>query len=307
MSLDQLARRYADEIYARKLEEIIQLSQAKLVEIRRKYTRGYPVTSGFEIGALAAVSIERTSQLAQARADSLIAAYEKAGVAFDEEALQSVTAEVVQLCAAKLPQEIGFIARTVQQAFGNSAPSGLESSVAAQIERGINSASAKISRDLRIRRHEIALSERKNPKVYAASLGKQWDVFLSHASEDRQEFVDPLAKALTESGLSVWYDKTALTVGDNLRRAIDTGLASCRFGVVILSHNFFAKQWPQQELDGLVARQVEGVKVVLPVWHRISAAEVRRYSPILAGLVAANSDLGLERVVEQLREAMGLT
>jgi hypothetical protein len=307
MPLDGIARRYADEVFTRKLEEIMQQSQAKIVEIRRSYARHYPVKSGAEISALAAISIERTSQLAQARADSLIVAYEKAGSVFDDEALQSITAEVAQFCVAKVPQEISFIARSIQQVFENNIPPGLQASVAAQIERGIDSTRAKISRDLRIRRHEITLDEQKRQKIYAAAVGKQWDVFVSHASEDKKEFVDPLAEALTKSGLNVWYDKTALTIGDSLRKAIDTGLANSRFGVVVLSHNFFAKHWPQQELDGLFARQIEGVKVVLPVWHRISAAEVTRYSPMLAGLLAANSELGLPEVVRQLREAMRLT
>jgi len=217
-----------------------------------------------------------------------------------------VTTEIAQFCATKATQEIHFVTQLVQQSFGNSAPPGLQSSVAREIQTGIGVATARISRDLRIRRHELALSDRQRQKVYAAAVGKRWDAFISHASEDKQEFVDPLAEALVRSGLSVWYDKTALSVGDSLRRAIDAGLANSRFGIVVLSHNFFAKHWPQQELDGLVARQVEGVKVILPVWHRITSAEVTRYSPMLAGLVAANSDRGLEHVVTQLRQGMGL-
>lgn len=74
---------------------------------------------------------------------------------------------------------------------------------------------------------------------------------------------------------------------------------------MVLSHNFFAKEWPQQELDGLFTREVEGVKVILPIWHNISAEEVRQHSPMLAGRVAANSSAGLDVVMRQLREAMG--
>lgn len=75
---------------------------------------------------------------------------------------------------------------------------------------------------------------------------------------------------------------------------------------MILSHSFFAKNWPQKELDGLMSREVAGTKVILPVWHNITFDEVHGYSPMLSGLVAAKSSEGLEIVVRKLREAMGL-
>jgi hypothetical protein len=103
-----------------------------------------------------------------------------------------------------------------------------------------------------------------------------------------------------------WLDESALTVGDSLRGKIDEGLANSRYGIVVLSHSFFAKQWPQHELDGLMSREVSGAKVILPVWHDITFEEVRDYSPILSGRVAAKSSEGLDTVVRKLREAMGL-
>jgi hypothetical protein len=143
-------------------------------------------------------------------------------------------------------------------------------------------------------------------KAYAAGLGKRWDVFVSHASEDKQDFVNGLAEGLSKSGLSVWYDDFTLKVGDSLRRRIDEGLANSRYGIVVISHSFFTKNWPQQELDGLMSRQIAGTCVILPVWHNITADEVRNYSPMLSGLFAAKSTEGLETVVRKLREAMGL-
>ncbi len=109
----------------------------------------------------------------------------------------------------------------------------------------------------------------------------QWDVFLSHASEDKS-FVRRLARELMNSGLSVWYDDFALDVGDSLRRSIDSGLRNSRYGIVVLSRNFFKKEWPQRELDGLVAREDGISKVLLPVWYKISAEEVRVFAPSLA-------------------------
>ena len=131
-----------------------------------------------------------------------------------------------------------------------------------------------------------------------------WDVFISHADEDKEDFVRPLARALHGRGLSVWFDELTLTVGDSLRRSIDLGLARSRFGVVVISPHFLDKEWPQRELDGLAAREVDGTKVILPVWHNITAEQLRARSPMLADRIAALSSDGIDRVVDDLARAI---
>ena len=84
----------------------------------------------------------------------------------------------------------------------------------------------------------------------------KYDVFISHAGEDKDAIVRPLAHALRERGVSVWYDEFSLRVGDSLRRSIDLGISNSRFGLVVLSKPFFAKGWSQYELDGLVSLAV---------------------------------------------------
>jgi hypothetical protein len=128
----------------------------------------------------------------------------------------------------------------------------------------------------------------------------QWDLFISHASEDKDDFARPLADALKAKGFKVWFDDFTLKMGDSLRRSIDLGLARSRFGVVVISPNFLRKEWPQKELDGLVAREVNGVKVILPVWHKITADELRAHSPTLADRFAASSEKGLDSVVAEI-------
>src|SRR5215813_3916783 len=98
---------------------------------------------------------------------------------------------------------------------------------------------------------------------------KEWDIFISHASEDKATVARPLAAALERAGARVWLDEHELTVGDSLTEKIDEGLAHSQFGVVILSPAFFAKQRPKRELAGLRAREEEGKKVILPVWHDV--------------------------------------
>src|ERR1044072_1956313 len=115
---------------------------------------------------------------------------------------------------------------------------------------------------------------------------KKWDVFISHASEDKDGFVRPLADTLRSLGASVWYDEFTLRVGDSLSRSIDKGLARSRFGLVIISSAFIKKPWPEHELRGLVAREVGGRKVILPVWHGVDHAKVLAFSPPLADKIA---------------------
>jgi hypothetical protein len=131
-------------------------------------------------------------------------------------------------------------------------------------------------------------------------VGFKWDLFVSYASEDKEAFVRPLVETLRNAGLSVWWDEFALRLGDSLRRAIDHSLTNSRFGVVVVSPSFLAKDWPQRELDGLVALEVKGRKVILPVWHEIGVESVRAYSPTLADRIAVNSATGVDAVARAI-------
>lgn len=122
-------------------------------------------------------------------------------------------------------------------------------------------------------------------------MAKEWDVFISHASEDKEDFVRPLAQALIQLGVKVWYDEFTLQVGDSLSRSIDKGLTGSRFGLVILSESFVTKQWTARELRGLTTREVEeGRTVILPIWLGITRQQVVDFSPILADSFAMRAD-----------------
>lgn len=73
----------------------------------------------------------------------------------------------------------------------------------------------------------------------------KFDVFISHATEDKETLVRPLALALAQHGFKVWYDEFELKLGDSLSKSIDHGLVSSAYGIVILSKAFFSKNWPQ--------------------------------------------------------------
>ena len=136
---------------------------------------------------------------------------------------------------------------------------------------------------------------------FDADISPEYDVFISHASEDKDGFVRPFAEKLAAAGITPFYDEMSLTWGDSLRRRIDKGLARSRFGIVVLSKNFFAKEWPQRELDGLVALEIQGQSRILPIWHEVSKDEVARFSPPLADKVALNTSLlSVDEIVAKL-------
>jgi hypothetical protein len=128
-------------------------------------------------------------------------------------------------------------------------------------------------------------------------------LFISHASEDKDAIGRPLAHALSED-FNVWFDEYVLNVGDSLREKIDDGLRKSDFGIVILSKSFFAKKWPRAELDGLLALESANRKLILPVWHGVTESEVKSFSPLLAGVLGVSTNIGVPGVVEALRRSI---
>ena len=128
---------------------------------------------------------------------------------------------------------------------------------------------------------------------------KQWDAFISHAGEDKNVVVS-LAEALRSAGLKIWLDKQMLRLGDSLWEKMDEGLADSRFGIVFLSPHVLAKQWPKRELNGLMALEEAGHKVILPVWHEIEREALLKYSPILADRLASDTGRGIASVAADI-------
>lgn len=113
------------------------------------------------------------------------------------------------------------------------------------------------------------------------------ELFISHASEDKDGLVRSLADYLQRTGVNVWYDEFTLTAGDSLSRSIDKGLATARYGLVVISPHFVSKRWPEYELRGLTAKEMSGSgKVIIPILHNITPEALLAYSPTLADKIS---------------------
>lgn len=173
---------------------------------------------------------------------------------------------------------------------------------------------AEQARERRIRDLETQLAQQPQVvtrRITAATAPmhdaeQEFDCFISHASEDKEGFVRAFAAALAERGVSFFYDEISIEWGDSLRRRIDSALARSSFGVVVLSEAFFAKEWPQRELDGLVQMEMAGKTRILPLWHQVTKDQVASFSPMLADKAALKTaDFTVAEIADRIATICG--
>ena len=134
----------------------------------------------------------------------------------------------------------------------------------------------------------------------------EYDVFISHATEDKKTFVEDLVNALREKAVKVWYDSLNIKWGDSLRTQIDNGLKKSAFGIVVLSENYIEKGWTRYELEGLFNIEMTQGKTILPIWHNITKQQVMEFSPVLAGRMALSSAiLTPDEIAEEFVKLLG--
>ncbi len=134
-----------------------------------------------------------------------------------------------------------------------------------------------------------ACTTKTSSNIYVQNNDEKYDVFLSHASEDKKSFADEFIQELQNRGITVWYDTLNIAWGDSLRSKIDEGLKNSRYGIVVLSQSYIKKGWTQYELEGLFNIEMTNGKTILPIWHNISLKEIMDFSPTIAGRKAMNT------------------
>lgn len=144
--------------------------------------------------------------------------------------------------------------------------------------------------------------------IFESNSEEEYDVFVSHATEDKESFSDEFVLILQEKyNLKVWYDVVSIKWGDSIRTEIDKGLKKSKFGVVILSRSYISKYWTKYELEGLFQRESNGGKLILPIWHNITKQEVQNFSPSLAGKMAMNTAfMTPNEIAEKLNELLDI-
>ncbi|NKF07953.1 TIR domain-containing protein [Clostridium gasigenes] len=173
---------------------------------------------------------------------------------------------------------------------------------------------AQLKREQEIERRHLNMLENIKAEAnqaitstqFAAIENKDYDVFISHAWEDKEDFVRPLAEALINENIKVWYDETSIKWGASIRQSIDNGLAHSRFGIVVISSTFLDKYWTNYEVDGLFQKEaLNGSSILLPIWHKVTKNEVLSKSSTLAGRNALNTAmLSIDEIVEEVKSIL---
>jgi len=151
-------------------------------------------------------------------------------------------------------------------------------------QKRINELTGALNRSVRTQMRPVTTlysQIQEDPTIY--------DVFISHAHEDKEGFATPFVDELKKRGVKVWYDNDEIKWGDSLRAKIDSGLNHSRFGIVVISRSFISKGWTNHELDGLFNLEMTHGKTILPIWHDITKTEVQNFSPSLAGKKAMST------------------
>jgi hypothetical protein len=128
----------------------------------------------------------------------------------------------------------------------------------------------------------------------------EYDAFISHAVEDKIPIANELCAKLERAGLKIWYSGKELGVGDSIEKTIERGLNRSRYGIVIFSPTYLAKNWTIREFYTLLAKEIEEQKVILPVLYNITLDDLKNKDLLMADRFAVNSDKGTDFVVERL-------
>ena len=128
------------------------------------------------------------------------------------------------------------------------------------------------------------------PTVKTERVLAMYDVFVSHANKDKIGYVNELKASLDKLGVSVFYDKDTLEWGDNWKDKILEGVEKAEFAIIVISENFFGREWTEIELTEFLSRQNRnGQKIILPILHGISVAQIQEKYPAVAEIQALES------------------
>lgn len=178
---------------------------------------------------------------------------------------------------------------------------------AEQSGKELSEADKKLKQEINKIIQRLKSKEHSMTRVSSISSNKDYDVFISHASEDKQTFVEPLTKALQDAGIKTWYDADEIGWGESIRQSIDRGLSNSRFCIVVLSSDFFKKYWAgTYELTAIFQRAaLEQNSLILPIWHSITLKEISQHNLILSDIKALDSSIHtLEQIVDEMKSKL---
>jgi hypothetical protein len=135
----------------------------------------------------------------------------------------------------------------------------------------------------------------------------KYDVFISHASHDKDKIARPLAEALKELNLKVWYDEFSLQIGDDLPKKIDKGIEDSRIGIIILSPHFIKQSfWTKYEFDALKIMHRQEKQILLPIWSNVSEKDIENFHKPLLKILGRKIDkkYTIQKISQEILELL---
>lgn len=146
-----------------------------------------------------------------------------------------------------------------------------------------------ISEDKEFKDKMNGITTTEVPKYQARTI-PEYDVFISHANKDKENLIEELYQSLKKLGVKIFYDKEELEWGDNWKDRILNGTEKAEFAIIVISENFFDREWTERELAEFLNRQNRnGQKIILPILHNISVEQLKVKYPTVADIQAIDS------------------
>ncbi|MGJ9373287.1 toll/interleukin-1 receptor domain-containing protein [Nesterenkonia sp. CF4.4] len=132
------------------------------------------------------------------------------------------------------------------------------------------------------------------------------DVFLCHAWADRRDDAKDFYDLLLDEDLSVWFSEVSLTLGTDMRAAIDKGLVSSRVGIVLVTPAMLDRLRTDRSVAGSELSALLRRNLLVPVLHRVTFEELDQVSPTLAsrGGLSTSED-SKEDIAVKISELVG--
>ncbi len=125
-----------------------------------------------------------------------------------------------------------------------------------------------------------------NPSKFIRQMvfgAEDFDVFISHASEDKAGIARPVYEACERFGIKAFLDEEHIAWGKSFTEKINTALGAARTVLAVVTQNSVTKEWPLAEINSALAFEVSGEKSVVvllvgkPDLSRLPLIKTKKY------------------------------
>jgi RNA-directed DNA polymerase len=128
-----------------------------------------------------------------------------------------------------------------------------------------------------------------------------YDVFISHASEDKETVARAIFEACQRAGLKAFMDEAHIGWGQSFTTKINSALGAARTVLAIVSSQSVAKEWPIIEVNTALSMEVNGHKKVVPLI--VGKPDLSRL-PLISGKDAMTWSNNADAVAARLKAAV---